>query len=570
MGKRSRQGNRSRRSKKQRATPSNRLQPERGAPRKQQLIAATEAHRAGDFVTAKSLYESLLASDPRDPDALHLLGVLHHQAGDHDSAVEMIENAIAIKGDSASFYSNLSKALHDRQQFHRAIDAAREALKLDPNLLSASTNMGFALLSYGRRIEAETYFRRVLERQPDNLCVLTALARLYEYENRVDEALEIVNCHLSRDPGNLGLSITAANLQRRLGNIPQAMSHLEEARRAEPSNASSPHLHFELGRLHDELGDYDHAFSAFLQAKSLQRATRARDETQRQRSYEQLAELQQIFTSDWVQSWKSLGAPPSTQSPVFVFGFPRSGNTLVDQILNSHSQLQTVIEKPMMEVVQQAVEQQVDVFPRALARLSTDQAEHLRAIYFDMADQFIERRTGLRLVDTFPLNTPRIGLIHRLFPTAKLILVLRHPCDVCLSCFMQNFLDPSVRERFHSLDDVVTEYSRTMDLWQQYREVLSLDIRVVRYEHLVEDLERETQALCAHLEIPWESAMCQFDSHARNRSEITTASYAQVTQGIYGRSRHRWLNYAQHLDPVLPRLAPYAAQYDYSLDPQNK
>jgi len=532
----------------------------------QRLQRAVELHCAGKLYAARALYEATQRGDPHNPDVLHLLGLLRLQCDDSPGAIKLLRQAIALQPKTACYYGTLAKAYHELGLYREAIAAAQVALELNPTSLVARLSLGLALFACGQRTESIRHLRRALKRHPENLCALTAIASLAERENRLGLATRIVRRHLPRNPANLSLALTAARLQRRAGRLRQALRHLLDACSANPRHDDSPHLHFELGQIHDQLEEPDQAFRCFVRAQTLKRRQQFR-RVEAQRLRDQRATLQRTFTADWVRSWRCLPLPnPSPPPPTFVFGFPRSGNTLLDQILNRHSRLKTLLEKPMADAAQKVIEHLRDGYPHALAELTEVDAARARRAYFDVAQRRWRRRQDCRLVDTFPLNTTRIGLLHRLFPHAKLVLVLRHPCDVCLSCFMQNFADAEVSERFATLADAATEYAQVMDLWQQYSQTLRLDFHVVRYERLIEDLSGETRALCQYLEIPWEPAMCRLDEAAPRPGHVDTASYDQVTQGLYQRSRYRWLRYAKHLAPILPHLQPYAERYGYSLD----
>ena len=164
-----------------------------------------------------------------------------------------------------------------------------------------------------------------------------------------------------------------------------------------------------------------------------------------------------------------------------------------------------------------------------------------------------------------PLDMVLAGLLHRLFPDARFIFAERHPADVVLSCFITNFRLNDAMANFLDLEDSARFYDLAMTHWQQCRSIFSLDVHELRYEHMVADLEGAVRPLLDWLGLPWDQGMLDHRQTARGRGYVTTASYAQVTEPIYGRAAGRWVRYRDHLEPVLPVLAPWAERLGYEL-----
>jgi hypothetical protein len=172
---------------------------------------------------------------------------------------------------------------------------------------------------------------------------------------------------------------------------------------------------------------------------------------------------------------------------------------------------------------------------------------------------------GKLLVDKNPLSMNSLPAIRRLFPDARIILALRHPCDVVLSCYITNFRPNNAMASFLSLDTAAELYDLSFALFEKSRELLQPPLHVNRYEDLVEDRDRELRPLLDFLGLEWDERVLDHESTAKARGHIKTASYAQVVEPIYKRSAGRWENYREHLEPVLPVLAPWVARFGYSL-----
>ena len=258
--------------------------------------------------------------------------------------------------------------------------------------------------------------------------------------------------------------------------------------------------------------------------------------------------------------------PFDESSPVFLIGFPRSGTTLLDQILNTSSVIETLEEKPLVQKMLIRFQAHGFSYPKDLNLLNFELVEDLKNAYFQEVSSHSKDRPETIMIDKLPLNTIDMGLIHRVFPKSKMIFALRHPADTCLSCFFQNFSLNEAMIHFLDLTDTAKFYGMVMDLWHNYTKILSLDYHVVRYEDLVSDFEGETKKLFQFLKVPWERSVYEYNSQAKTKQKITTPSYHQVVEPLYKRSMYRWKNYAAHLKPIFEILEPHIRKFGYSLN----
>jgi hypothetical protein len=203
-------------------------------------------------------------------------------------------------------------------------------------------------------------------------------------------------------------------------------------------------------------------------------------------------------------------------------------------------------------------------YPSAIADFDALDVAYLRDAYLRSAAHYGATDPARLILDKLPMNINLAGLLHRVFPQARFVFALRHPCDVVLSCFMQSFDLNNTMANFCSLADTVALYTRTMDLWQAYRNQLPLVVHTVRYEDVVDDFDGQVRALCGFLQVPWEDGMRQFAAKALDRGKIHTPSYEQVSRPIYRESRYRWERYREHLAPYLPALRPYIERFGYA------
>jgi hypothetical protein len=257
------------------------------------------------------------------------------------------------------------------------------------------------------------------------------------------------------------------------------------------------------------------------------------------------------------------------KDPVFVFGFFRSGTTLVDKILGSHSRVQTMEELPCVPAMRDVLAGPASGYPeagypRGIGELNVQNIRDLRQVYLQEASGHGSLDPEKVLVDKMPLNTLHLPLIRRCFPSSKLIFVIRHPVDVCLSCFMQPSTFNQAPGSAFTMEDVTNLYVRVMRLWMRYKNLLSLDTYQLRYEDLVDDFETTVRSVTDYLDLPWEPTVLSYHQRAALDKRVQTPSYHQVSLPIYENARYRWERYASLIPPeIFERLEPMIENFGY-------
>ena len=256
-------------------------------------------------------------------------------------------------------------------------------------------------------------------------------------------------------------------------------------------------------------------------------------------------------------------APPAERSPIFVVGFPRSGTTLLEQMIDAHADFRSMDERAFIHELTEGMALVGQRYPEDLARLDQTDADHLRAAYFRMVADVLPDLGTRRLVDKNPLNMLCLPMIMRLFPEARIILCLRHPCDVLLSCSMQPFRSPAFMLLCSSLQRLAHGYVQAFEQWHRHVETFSPRVLEWRYESVVSQFDDHVARLGRFLDVADASSMARFAEHARAKRYISTPSYAQVTQGIHCKAIDRWHAYREAFAPVLPMLRPMMEKLGY-------
>jgi len=481
--------------------------------------------------------------------------------GAGDAAIRFAERGLSADRGHIGCAVALAMALLETGDVDRAETLARQITQNAPDEAEGWAVLAATLDRLRRTDEAIAAYEAVLARVPGDVEARANLADLAERTNDLEHARALIDRVLEAAPGHPFANRVAATLSRRRGDAAAGIARLEPVADAAASPSIRQGIRFELGRLHDREGDAAKAFVHFAEANRIQAERPAARRFEPANYRRDIADMRAALSSEWVAQW----TPPledAGDAPVFLVGFPRSGTTLLDQILDSHPGIQVAEEKPMMEDLKRMVAERGG-YPAAMASLGADDLRALRARYWSRAGDFVPREEGTLFVDKLPLNLEKAALIHRVFPDARFILALRHPADCVLSCFMQAFRPNIAMNNFHTVEDAARLYDQVFSLWEESRAVLPLDVHVSRYEDLVADFRTQLEGLLGFLGLPWDDAVLDYAANAQRRGQINTPSYNQVTEPIYTRARGRWTKYREEMAGALDILQPWIERYGY-------
>jgi hypothetical protein len=325
---------------------------------------------------------------------------------------------------------------------------------------------------------------------------------------------------------------------------------------------------YELGGILDRQGRYDEAFAAFLQAKALLLPQSARFLAELEIVRKRITTMQTNISEEMLQRW--FDNAPTLMPPrrfALLGGHPRSGTTLLEQVLDSHPEIISVEETEIFhdDAFAPIMNRLPDETPilSFLESAPNDAIQRSRASYFRSAESFLGKPVGDRLlIDKNPSLTFLIPALIRIFPEIKLIIALRDPRDVVLSCFMQPMPLGQGSSAYLTLENTVEEYATMMRLWQTIAPMMKNCHLEVRYEDMVGDLESVARRTLGFLDIPWDARVLGFDEHARQKI-VRSPTYADVTRPVYKRAVGRWRNYQNYLEPHLEKLKPFIKAFSY-------
>ena len=559
-------------------------------------LRAIELDRAGCFADAEALFNRLIKSDPGRAEHRLNLGCLYLNHRQFEAAAGQLELVCQALPHLPHVFFNLGAARYGLDELRSALECFSRAHQLDPGdpatgimLSLCLTRLGrtqqaqrwlpplsvagklepdlcnsfaLALLGVKRNKDAEVILRELIARVPAHWSAVINLANILELSNRLDEVDELLQKvpFERREPL---ARLLAATISRRRGDLDATEAELDTLRTEKLSPQIRSSLEFEYGKCLDARGRYAEAVTTFELANRLIRDFVASQAT--------MSPDVDAGATKWVRDYPELdqhvqGFAQMTgtisDAPIFLVGFPRSGTTLIDQILDSHPQLQVLEEIPILDDIASLLDARDGGYPMALAHATPADMKELRQHYWSAVRKILVPRSGARLVDKNPLNFGHLQLITALFPGAKLIFVTRHPCDAVLSCFMQNFAFADATKGFWTIDDSAAIYDETITVWLAQRERLQPTCLDLWYEDVVADLRQQVTRLASFLGIPVEESMLEFHQHARKRA-INTPSYSQVVKPLYASSVGRWQYYRPWFSKAEKRLLELASRLGY-------
>lgn len=544
-----------------------------------ELAKAIGCLEQGQLAQAEKMYQKILKKNKSHTHSLHMLGVIAHRQRKLNQAVELMENSIISDPNQPGYHNNLGLVYNDLGKRQDALHSFDRALEQMPEFFEALVNKGNVLRALERHEEALACYERAKQLNPTEPRLYCNIGNTVHALGRTDEAVDLFHKAISLYPAHVESHYSLGRIYQNRGQEKKAEEYYRKAVQHDPTLAIAYYslalsrkftpadhtliatgesvleqselnddqrirFHFSLGKIYDDCGQYDKAFAHFQKGNSIAHQKRSFDT----KKHHQL--IDDIIAS-FPENLPSKETGSSSEIPVFIVGMPRSGTSLVEQIIARHSLVHGAGELTTLDDLVHELQNKPESpwsFPNDISK--TDEK-----VFAAMADTYLIHikkisKTGtLRTTDKMPYNYLYIGLIARLFPRARIIHCCRTPLDTCLSIYFQHF---STGNTF-SFDLQQTaaayrEYSRLMDHWRRTKPVAMLE---VSYEELIENLEEKAREIITFCGLEWEEECLSFH---KSRRPVETSSAWQVRQPIYTTSRNRWRNYEKFIEPLREAL----------------
>jgi len=524
----------------------------------------------GRFQEAMQRFQQALRLKPGDPQTLTNLANLHTQLGQFEQATECLQNAIHANPGYPEAHNNLGNLYREMSKLEEAQSCFHQALKIKPDYVDALCNLGATLSDQLKFVEAENCYSRALQIAPDNIAALRNLGNLYQSTGEFEQAKQCYEKVLKSTPSDINTLSSLATLHERCGDAKAALELLSPLIRSRQYDADSAltyaklcskqgndesgiqtlsetlntpvspnkiiDIYFAMGELYDHSGQYDHAFNYFRKANDL--------DTGRQPTQNPDVTLKptiEFFSRDRLK--KLPRASIDSEVPVFIVGMPRTGTSLVEQILASHPLVSAGGERgDIFNIIDSITRpaQQGTGFPALLESIEQDTLDEL-------VTQHLNRISTLgsdciRFTDKTPLHGLHLGFISQLFPRSRVIICNRNALDTCLSIYFHRF------NAFHGyanqLDTLGCFFREYYKLMQHWIDVLDIEILSIQYEALAREPDKYIRNIINFCGLNWDNNCLLFH---KNKRTVNTPSYDQVRKPMYTNAIDRWKHYDKHL-----------------------
>ena len=552
----------------------------------------------GRLTDAITSYKKAIAIEPNYVDAYYNLGFALREKGNLEEAVKNFNKVISLNPNYVDAYNNMAATLEKQGKLEEALKAYKKAVAIKPDYADAYYNMASTLEKQGKLEDAVMSYTKAISIKPDYADAYFNMASTLEGQGKLEEAIDAYKKTLDIKPDYSEAWSNGARALEGWNKLEQLELWLKKAFQA--CEILPPELQFQQAKLlwrnkeyekttnivktinfdlitddlkkeclnleakcFEALKDFDKAYKSFDEMNSLAKKSKeyaqCNPESYIEEKRNQLAKLK----SRPVPIFPDYTTPQPNSDPAFLVGFPRSGTTLLDTILRSHSRIEVVEEKATTKAAQTFIykNNHSDIVNRLLPPAILSGAR--KAYHAELNKHLSQVNSSSICIDKLPLNLVKTPLINHLYPRAKFILALRHPLDAILSCWMQNFaLNPAMAV-MTDLDQTVDLYCLGMETFKKSWTDYNLSVHLIRYEDLLENLAEETTALLKFLDLDWEPQMKNYQDTAIKRGKINTPSYSQVVQPIYKNAKYRWLKYEKYLGKYLEQVTPWINEFGY-------
>ncbi len=511
------------------------------------LLYISQILYEGKLSEAEKMCRDFLKKDPKNTEAMSILSEIASKLGYLEDAEFLLENAVNFEPNNSELRKKYLIILRKRQKFSKAMIQAEYLCKTFPKNLSFKAQMAIEIMQNGDYEKAIEIFDSILKKAPNDPNTLTSKGHaLKTFGNNID-AIESYKLAHKAKPDHGEAYFSLANLKIYSFKTSEIASMKNQLENINLLSKDRVHFHFALAYALEKEGEYEEAFSHLEKGNEIKKINNRysingmKDEIQSQI---------QICDSNFFSSHGEGGL--NKNDPIFILGLPRSGSTLIEQILASHSQIDGTLELPNILSMAHSLRGHDKLanqgkYPSVLKSLTKDQRKEMGLEY--IKDTFMHRDKAPRFTDKMPNNFRHIGLIHLILPNAKIIDARRYPLDCCFSIYKQLFAQG--QEFSYGLEEIGSYYRNYIDLMDHWNRVLPGKILKVNNEDIINDLEGQVKRIIDYLELPFEEECISFYNTKRS---VRTASSEQVRKPINKDGLERWKPYSKKLKPLVDCL----------------
>ena len=513
-----------------------------------------------NFIKAKELLVEAIKINNNSFELIYNLGLVNKYLGNLEEAIICFKKSIKINSNFPASYNILGSIYAQIGNKDLALSNYLKAIKIDSRSFTANYNLANFYLLNEDMINAEKYFNLSIEINPNNINPYNNLFQLYDRSNNLEKLEEILNKAKKVFGLNNFTKFFDGIYNYRKKNFKDSIDIFKNLELEKNEISKSVLRANILAKSYDQLKLYEKAFHFYEETNSILKKTYL-NQVNKDRYLNLINKRLQFFANNSLKISKE--NIEDKNNLVFLIGFPRSGTTLLDTILRSHKSIKVLEEKPLIDKIILELEKSLKQDFSNLEKLDKNKIAEIQKIYFNERDKFIKLKQNEIFIDKLPLNIIFIAEIIKIFPSAKFIFALRNPYDAVLSCFMQPFIPNDAMSNFLNLQDTVIFYDSVMKLWSSYKEIINLNVHIIKYEDVVNNFDTSLKNLLNFLNLKWSEDLRKFYMTADKKRLINTPSYNQVNQPIYQDSINRWKNYEDKFFDFKEILDKWVKYFEY-------
>ena len=493
---------------------------------------------ASRYRKAEDAFKKVLIEDGNNIDALRFMGILAFKSGNHDIAEAMLTKALKLDPTYSLAWANLAQVFSVTGQLDKAKKSFKNILNMTPKNGLIWAEYGTVLTKLANYKEGIDAYLKALEFKPNSPRVHLSLGHVYKTMGEIDNSIDSYKNTILQNNLSGEAYWSLANLKTYSFSMNE-IKDMEETLKGDMSDIERSQMYFALGKAYEVKKDFDKSFKNYYEGNKVKKALikYSSDDTT-----DNTKRILDFFNQENIQ--KLAKSSTNDRDPIFILGMPRSGSTLVDQIISSHSKVDGTQELPnIIKIAAELNSNNQNNYPEVLKELDDSKLSNLGKVY--ISETAWARDTAPFFIDKMPNNFIHIGLIKTILPNAKIIDTRRDPMDTCFSCFKQFFARGQLFT--YSLEDLgnyYIDYIRAMNHWHN---VYGKDIYTVHYDNVINETEETIRELIDYCELPFEKECLEFYNSSR---PVKTPSAEQVRQPIYKSGLNYWKNYEKHLLPL--------------------
>ena len=492
---------------------------------------------ASRFRKAEDAFKKVLIEDKNNIDALRFMGILAYKTGNHDIAEKMFVKALMLDPTYSIVWANLAHVYTVTGQLDKAKKSFQNILKMDPENGLIWAELGTVLNKLANYKDGRDAYLKSIELKPDSPRVYLSLGHVYKTMGDIDNSIESYKETIKYNNLSGEAYWSLANLKTyKFTN--NEIEEMEKALKSEMSDIEKCQMYFALGKAYEVEKDFDNSFKNYSKGNKIKKEE---SEYSSMDTTDNTSKVIQFFNEKKLMQLSS--SKTLDRDPIFVLGMPRSGSTLIDQIISSHSMVDGTQELPNIIKIAADLKRKNNLYPEILDEIDEDEITELGEKYLNGTRW--ARDSAPYFIDKMPNNFIHIGLIKTILPNAKIIDTRRDAMDTCFSCFKQFFARGQLFT--YSLEDLGKYYSDYIKAMNHWHKVFGDQIYTVHYDNVINDTENTIKELIKYCELPFENECLEFYKSSR---PVKTPSAEQVRQPIYKSGLNYWKNFEEHLQPL--------------------